>query len=498
MAKIQALLINEEQLRLYSPVSGTFDWDLITPHVITAQDRDIQPILGQRLFQRLLDGVHNNDLNEAESNLLEDYVQKALAHSTMYHAYPFLSSKLIQSTLTKIEIENGIAVDQIDANELSRLVKKSSEFYNERLINHLTYNADLYPQYTEDAEGEIEPSRDKTYTFGINLTGGKGGKSGEVVTSPKVTSHNELSDRNAANSHPISAITGLSDDLTAKAEDIEQAKTDIEQAQADITQAQADITQLETDLGQVETDLTQAEADIVKNAEDITFASDTLGDAILANKEAIAALSGASIKLNSPALIGQTIPTVETVWDFDVETPSNETDLLDANDTTNSVFFKNSGIRYIFQTYLIVKTLNSPDKTITLRTKNKADDSILTERVINIEGKENFISYLPLPVLIVDNVIDNLEFYITLEASDNEIEVLNVDSIINTNAAINTGGGEIVIPNVTWASLVSNSTKKAGDRFNVTDREYGYITLESANTFLYTDTDNLIQQVIIE
>ena len=173
MAKIQALLINEEQLRLYSPISGTFDWAYITPHVITAQDRDIQTITGQPLFQRLLNGVNNDDLNSDEETLLYDYVQKALAHSTMYHAYPFLASKLVQSTLTKIEIEEGVAMDQIDANELSRKVKKSAEFYIQRLASYLETHGDLYPEYQTLADGEIEPGRDKNYTFGFNIDNNK-------------------------------------------------------------------------------------------------------------------------------------------------------------------------------------------------------------------------------------------------------------------------------------------------------------------------------------
>ena len=167
--KIQALLINEEQLRQYTPISGTFDWAFISPHIITAQDLDIQPLLGYPMYQRLQNGIEANDLTPDEEILLNDFVLKALAWHTMAHAYHFLSSKLVKSTLTKIIVEEGDVVEQEEASKLASKSKATANFYAERLLNYLEANKDLFPYYNVKLDGELESSKDKTSHFGFNL-----------------------------------------------------------------------------------------------------------------------------------------------------------------------------------------------------------------------------------------------------------------------------------------------------------------------------------------
>jgi len=167
--KDYSLLINEEQLRLYTPISGTFDWAYITPHIITAQDKDIQPLIGQPLFQRLLTGIVDGDLTDNEELLLNDYIAKCLANWTMYHAYPFLSSKLVQSTLARVEVEDSIPVELDEAETLSWKLKATANFYSERLRDYLENNTDLFTEFEEEVDGELIQSDDKTYTFGFNL-----------------------------------------------------------------------------------------------------------------------------------------------------------------------------------------------------------------------------------------------------------------------------------------------------------------------------------------
>ena len=167
--KDYSLLINEEQLRLYTPISGTFDWAYITPHIITAQDKDIQPLIGQPLFQRLLTGIFDDDLTDNEKLLLNDYVAKTLANWAMYHAYPFLPSKLVQSTLAKIETDDSTPVELEEAQLLSQRLKATANFYSERLRDWLDTNGELFSEYETTTDGELEPSDDKTYNFGFNL-----------------------------------------------------------------------------------------------------------------------------------------------------------------------------------------------------------------------------------------------------------------------------------------------------------------------------------------
>jgi len=159
-----------------------------------------------------------------------------------------------------------------------------------------------------------------------------------------------------------------------------------------------------------------------------------LDSRVTQNEDKIATLVSSSIVLVHPS--SSYIPESEEVWDFSVGTPSSNTSLLDADGTSNTVMFKKANTRYVWSTELIVKTHGRPDKTLTFRVKNKADDSIIKERIVLVDGGNNKVNYLSLPPLFYDNIAADLELYVTFEASDDEVEILNAES----NIVVNTTG----------------------------------------------------------
>lgn len=215
---IQPLFISEDLLREYSPLSGTIDFDYLKSHIVTAQDYHLQPTLGGALFTRLSNGIYNEDLTEVEQLLVDDYIAKMLVHYALYDAISFLVVKLESSGIVTKSLDNSTAISFEDARTLEAKTVAKAEFYKQRLINYLNANSDLYPQYTEDS---LLRKSDANYDFGFNFeeddcqqrASGSGGGGG-------VTEHNQLTGRTAANSHPISAITDLTESLQALADAI--------------------------------------------------------------------------------------------------------------------------------------------------------------------------------------------------------------------------------------------------------------------------------------
>ena len=162
--------------------------------------------------------------------------------------------------------------------------------------------------------------------------------------------------------------------------------------------------------------------------------------AIDVNKDAIAALSGASMKLaNDPSLVGTLIPTTETTLNFVTANPSDNAELLTSDETANTYVFKKKDTRYIYLTYAVIETKGGGDKTVTLSTKRVSDNSIVTTRNIVVEGGSNKIFHINAPVLIVDSTEDDLDQYITWSASDTEVELVSFETTISVQGA---GGGE--------------------------------------------------------
>lgn len=78
MARKESLFIGETVYKTLSPLSGTMDYDYVRPHVITAQDMRIQPILGSKLFWSLQEKIEDNSLSEDEQLLIDDYITKCM------------------------------------------------------------------------------------------------------------------------------------------------------------------------------------------------------------------------------------------------------------------------------------------------------------------------------------------------------------------------------------------------------------------------------------
>ena len=64
------LLISEKTIKENSLVSNNVDGKYIQNAIRTAQDISLQPIIGQKLFERLCEGISNDNLTELETELI--------------------------------------------------------------------------------------------------------------------------------------------------------------------------------------------------------------------------------------------------------------------------------------------------------------------------------------------------------------------------------------------------------------------------------------------
>jgi hypothetical protein len=77
------LLISEKTIKENSLVSNNVDGKYIQNAIRTAQDISLQPIIGQKLFERLCEGVSEDNLTELETDLIKTYIQPVLLNAVM-------------------------------------------------------------------------------------------------------------------------------------------------------------------------------------------------------------------------------------------------------------------------------------------------------------------------------------------------------------------------------------------------------------------------------
>ncbi len=169
MAREESLIISEELFRALSPVSGDLDWEYIWPLILATQDKWVQPVLGQRLYEKLMSEIDAGTLGGAYKTLVEDFVARMAVWFTCYLGMPFWGVKIVNSGVMQRIVDDGTTISFTDIDKLAEMCRGQGEFYKQRLLDHLcAEGSGVYPEYTEWQSGDLQ--REHTnYAGGLNM-----------------------------------------------------------------------------------------------------------------------------------------------------------------------------------------------------------------------------------------------------------------------------------------------------------------------------------------
>jgi len=167
MAITHTLLISSDSLKRTTTISASVDDNLIHPVILLAQDRYILPVLGTDLFEKLKTEVEGTPAGNYET-LLKDYVQKCLCQFTLATLYPVLRLRAVRHSVVQMDNEQGTSASFDDIEPLISSALDMGEFYRERLIDYLTENSSLFPEYSSNTGADMSPTT-RNYYSGINM-----------------------------------------------------------------------------------------------------------------------------------------------------------------------------------------------------------------------------------------------------------------------------------------------------------------------------------------
>jgi len=166
------LFISEEKLKDSTAINLNVDPNLLLPYVRQAQKLYVEPKLGTKLTQKLKDlitaGTIGDVANAAYKTLLDDYIGDMLPNWAFYHAVPFLRFKIENGNIYSKTSETGNALSQEESQSLREEVSNTAQYYTERLIEYITNNTGLFPEYSTNSGADVNPDRNAYYN-GMNL-----------------------------------------------------------------------------------------------------------------------------------------------------------------------------------------------------------------------------------------------------------------------------------------------------------------------------------------
>lgn len=183
MATQKVKFISTIYLKENTTIEDNVDDNKLVPFVYAAQDTHIQQALGSTFYNRLRDGIVNNNLNSDEEDFLRDYVQPCLAQWVFYEVYPFLNYKATNKAVSKESSEWSQASELDEIKYMRNSIRDLAEFYLKRLNRFLCDYSELFPEYENPDSKENLVADGKSYFSGV-YTGTRTGSDWALGTMP--------------------------------------------------------------------------------------------------------------------------------------------------------------------------------------------------------------------------------------------------------------------------------------------------------------------------
>lgn len=166
---MRALLIDDATLKERSALDINVQGQYIRVAVETAQEIELQTILGTNLLDALCDKYAANQLAGAYLTLYNDYVVPFMVNQSVSNILLPLSYKVRNEGVVSTGSEQSTQQSLQDVQRLETYYKNRADFYADRMTAWLTANNNDIPEWKNRRSCADMPSRPGGYTTGIYL-----------------------------------------------------------------------------------------------------------------------------------------------------------------------------------------------------------------------------------------------------------------------------------------------------------------------------------------
>ena len=162
------LFINRTDLVKNSIIDGNVDTDKFIQFIKVAQQIDIQNLLGTDLYNKIGADIASGasggtGLTGNYLTLVNTYVQPALIWFAQMNYIPFAAYQIKNGGVFN---DSNETAQNGDKNGVEYLVSKAREYanyYSTRLVDYLSFNDNLFPEYNTNTNEDIDPDTDTTF-----------------------------------------------------------------------------------------------------------------------------------------------------------------------------------------------------------------------------------------------------------------------------------------------------------------------------------------------
>ena len=165
------MLISEKTLKSNGVINNNVDNMYIFPAIEYSQDAGLQPLLGTKLYKKMLSLVADGSITGATEYkiLLDEYITPYLLNKVTAEIQLPLSYKLRNQGVVQNTSENTYQTGLKDTQYLIQYYTNKADFYGSRMSDYLKANKNKFPEYcTVDSCADLH-SNSGAYNTGIYL-----------------------------------------------------------------------------------------------------------------------------------------------------------------------------------------------------------------------------------------------------------------------------------------------------------------------------------------
>lgn len=157
------LYTSPTRIKRDTPLGSAVDEHLLTNYIRMAQDKEILPMLGTQLDNKLKADIEADTLSGEYLKLMNEFITPALVQFTFAMFAPALRVRFSNNAVSVTTVESGSQADWRDIKPLVDTAMNMGEFYRERGIEYILNDTSSFPEYNDNTGADLHP---KTNLYG--------------------------------------------------------------------------------------------------------------------------------------------------------------------------------------------------------------------------------------------------------------------------------------------------------------------------------------------
>lgn len=147
-------LVTVNQIKNSTSISKQIDESIIENYIPIAQRFHIKPVIGNDLYDSIIDKIKNNELSGVYKTLYDDYIVPSVTYYTLYEGAPFFWIRTENKGLTIKYSDNSetISIDQFNIYRQS--FEDNAIMYLNDLKDYLEENREHFEELDNKSQGD--------------------------------------------------------------------------------------------------------------------------------------------------------------------------------------------------------------------------------------------------------------------------------------------------------------------------------------------------------